>query len=243
MENPNLQDPPHDTEIPPVENPPIIPETPPVSDADLIKNPAVRALVESARKQEKDKLYKTIDSKDEQLKTLNLRIEDLEKQLSDKESVAMDEVKELKETITLMQQQQADLLKALADEKELAAKEKAEAEIQRRAAELKAYKEAKLREAGDELILELVKGDTEEEIDQSIEIAKQKYSDIVAKVAETRKEPDKRERLHNTPKITNPPGGSAQPITIEQIRKMSREDYAKNREAILEAAKNGTIQL
>lgn len=232
--------PPLDQEPPAVENPPT--PIPPTPDADLIKNPAVRSLVEAARKQEKDKLYKTIDAKDEQLKTLTIRIEDLEKQLKDKESVDMEEIKDLKEQITLMQQQQADLLKAMADQKELADKEKAEATEAARKAELKAYREAKLRETGDELILDLVKGDTEEEIDNSIELAKQKYSDIVAKVEGARKGPDKQERLNNTPRVTNPPGNSAQPMTLEAVRKMSNEDYAKNRSAILEAAKTGLIK-
>jgi chromosome segregation ATPase len=220
-------------------NPEPKPQTPPASDTDLIKNPAVRTLVEAARKQEKDKLYKTLDAKDEQIKTLTGRIEDLEKQLSDKESVDMEEVKELKEALTLMQQQQADLLKALSDQKEEAARKEAEAEEKRRVAELKAYKEAKLREAGDELVIELVKGDTEEEIDQSIEFAKQKYSEIVAKVADARKPADK---TSNTPRVTNPSSNPTQAMTVDQIRNMSREDFAKNREAILKAAKDGMIK-
>jgi chromosome segregation ATPase len=242
MENEPQVIPPVDPEIPPVEptpNPDPKPQTPPVSDTDLIKNPAVRSLVEAARKQEKDKLYKTMDAKDEQIKTLAGRIEELEKQLSEKESVNMDEVKELKETINLMQQQQADLLKALSDQKEEAEREKAEQAEARRKAELKAYREAKLREAGDELVVELVKGDTEEEIDQSIESAKQKYLEIVAKVEGARK-PES--RANNTPRVTNPSSNPTQAMTVDQIRNMSREDFAKNREAILKAAKDGMIK-
>jgi uncharacterized protein YhaN len=242
MENELPVIPPIDTETPPVENPPVPTPTPPVSDADLIKNPAVKTLIETARKQEKDKLYKTIDAKDEQIKTLTGRIEDLEKQLNDKESVNMEDMKSLQETITLLQQQQADLLKVMQEQKELSEKEKADALKAQRAAELKAYKEAQLREAGDELVVELVKGDTEEEIDQSIEFAKQKYSEILAKVAESQKGTSKQERLHNTPKVTNPPGGGGQPLTLDDIKKMTPAEFAKNRDAIMEASKNGLIK-
>lgn len=233
-----------DPEITPVEIPPTpTPTPPPVSDADLIKNPAVKSLIEAARTQEKDKLYKTINAKEEQLKLYTARIEDLEKQLNDKESVNMEDTKRFEDAISLLQQQQSDLLKAMQDQKELAEAEKAEALKSQKAAELKAYKEARLREEGDELIVDLVKGDTEEEIDNSIEFAKEKYSEIIAKVAESHKGPTKPERVNNTPRVTNPGGGGgAQPITLDAIGKMSREDYLKNREAIVDAAKNGLIK-
>jgi hypothetical protein len=42
--------------------------------------------------------------------------------------------------------------------------------------------------------------------------------------------------------VTNPSSNPTQAMTVDQIRNMSREDFAKNREAILKAAKDGMIK-
>ena len=56
----------------------------------LLKSEAVQGLLENARQQEKNKLYKTIEEKDNTIKQLNETITDLQNQLKTKEEVTME---------------------------------------------------------------------------------------------------------------------------------------------------------
>lgn len=163
---------------------PTEPKAPTVNFEDLIAN---------ARKQEKDKLYPqiqkleeekkrlteknnqhllTIGEKDSEITELKQRIKTLEetssKGASEKEQELLKEIATLKETITNL-------------ESSTVPREQIEAEIKAEY-EVKLYREQKLREVGDTIIPELVTGTTKEEIDASIEVSKQRYSQITDKV-------------------------------------------------------------
>lgn len=239
LENPTVT--PIDQQTPPVDNP-IVPSQAPTPSIDITKNPAVIAMVEAARKQEKDKLYKSIEAKDGQIKALAEEKDILENQLKDKESANMEDSKQLQELIQGLQQQQADLLAQLERQKEEAELERQLAVKEKAEAELKAYKAEAIHLAGDDLIIELVGGNSKEEIDASIEKAKAKFAEIEAKVAEKNKEVRKQEKITNTTRVTAPPSSSVQPLTMEQIKSMSRDEYEKNRPAIMEAARQGLIR-
>jgi chromosome segregation ATPase len=239
LENPTAT--PIDQQTPPVDNT-IVPSQAPTPTSDLTKDPNVIALVEAVRKQEKDKLYKSLEAKDGQLKSVTEELESIKGQLKDKESAKMEELTQLQETIKGLQQQQADLLAQMERQKEEAELERQLAAQEKAQAELKAYKAEAIRLAGDDLIVELVGGSSKEEIDASIEKAKAKYAEIEAKLADKNKEVRKQEKITNTTRVTAPPSSSVQPLTLEQIKKMSNEDYAKNRDSILEAARKGLIQ-
>lgn len=193
----------------------------------LLKIPAVEALVEKARSQEKDKLYKTIEAKDDTIKELKEQIKTLQKQLDElgnqnlsKEQVMEKQIKELTETIE-------NLKAEIQAEREKAEKEKREAEF-------KAYKERRLRELseqGIEYLPDLIGGDNEEEFEKSIEKSIQRYKEL-------QEEFEKRlgksgEKKASTPKTTNPAGSQVKALSIEDIRKMTPEEYAKHRAKIL----------
>jgi hypothetical protein len=196
----------------------------------LLKSEVVQSLLENARKQEKDKLYKTIEGKDDTIKQLNETVSDLQTQLKTKEETTMEGEKELLEQIQQMKEAQDKLIKDMENEKE-----------NTRIAKLEAYKQAKIQEANGELIADLVGGATEEEIDQSIEKAKARYTEIVTPYktkAEELEQQAQKPNKANAPKPSNPNTPPNVEFTSDDIRKMSREEYAKYREKLLGMARN-----
>lgn len=96
-----------------------------------------------------------------------------------------------------------------------------------RKGQLELYKERALKAAGDELVEAMVGGNTEEEIDESINKAKEQYMAILERAKKQVKTP---ENFSNT---TNP----TQPKTPKQlggqdIRTMSEAEFAKNRDLL-----------
>jgi hypothetical protein len=95
--------------------------------------------------------------------------------------------------------------------------------------DLALYKEKALKEAGDDLILDLVGGETEQEIDESIERAKTRYSEIAEKLSTK----TSKETTPEVPKPTSPShSGGVKKLTPEEIAAMSPEEYAKHRESL-----------
>ena len=179
----------------------------------------------NARQQEKNKLYKTIDEKDNTIKQLNDSIADLQTQLKTKEEVTMEGEKLLLEQIQAMKEAQDKLIQEMEIEKE-----------QARLAKVQAYKTSKIAEANGEIIEALVKGASEEEIDASIEVAKAEYQKIVAPLKQQVEELGKPNKS-NAPKPSNPSTPPQMEFTAEQIKAMSHEEYAKYREGLLKSLK------
>ena len=143
-------------------------------------------LIAKARQEEKDKLYPEIQSwkekhnnlllviaeRDAKIKELEGEITKFKKQIEEvkeKSSKTNDAtVSELKATIDSLNNQ-IEQLKSSHDK-----------EIAR--LNLEIFKREKLAEVGEEIIPELVTGETEEEILASIEKAKEKYQQIVSKI-------------------------------------------------------------
>ena len=146
-------------------------------------------LIANARKQEKDKLYPTIANLEKENKNLveknnkhlltigekDARIKELEGEInalkdssnkteSEKEVELRKEIQKLNDTI-------ADLKANTVSREDIENEIKAEYEV-------KLYRESKLRELGNTVIPELIIGNTKEEIDSSIEVSKQRYSEI-----------------------------------------------------------------
>lgn len=140
------------------------------------------ALIVKARQEEKDKLYPEITrlkgeledkvkrvnelllslgEKDESIKQLNLKISELEKGSKQSESDTVKglniKIEELSTTISLKDSEIANL-------------------------KIESYKKEKINEAQGLIIPELVRGTTEEEINSSIELAKQRYTEILGQV-------------------------------------------------------------
>ena len=209
-------------------------------------------LIAKARKEEKEKQYKTI----EKLKTQNnalteqhngdlLKIADLEKQLqeaNDKLTKAgsgdSEEVKTLKETIKTLTADKETLevkVKELEANKpvnrdEVVAEVRAELETEY---EVKTYKATKMAELKDDILVpELVFGNTKEEIDASIQSALDRSAEIKKNLGISDKKQDKR-----TPKShTNPSVSSVQDkeVSLERLATMdvSSPEYAELRKQL-----------
>ena len=158
-------------------------------------------LISKARKEEKDKQYKTIEKLKGQIETLTkqhnedlLKVGQLEEDLktaNSKLSTAgqgdSEEIKTLKGTISTLNKEKSDLEKKIKDiEDNTVTREELENEIR---TELEAeyttktYRAEKMAELKDEILVpELVIGNTVEEIDASIEVALEKSKSIREKL-------------------------------------------------------------
>lgn len=220
--------------VPPVAEPPKVePKGEPnviellstVDQAILLKLPAIQAILENARQQEKNKLYKTIEDKDNTIKQLNQTVSDLEAKLKTKEDATVEHEKELLATIQSLKETQDKLIKDMETEKDNARK-----------AKLESYKASKIAEAKGEIVAGLVRGDSEEEIDASIEVAKAEYQNIVAPLKQQVEELNKPNPA-NAPKPSNPSTPPTLEVTAEQLRAMSPAEYAKHRENLLKSVR------
>lgn len=141
-------------------------------------------LILKARKEEKDKMYKKLDKyKKEQemlIKQHNedlLKIGNLESLLS---SSSSDDIKGLKDTIDNLKKENEGYSSIIEDYKQqLANKENEVKEKLEKEYEIKMYLNSKLMEYKDIILVpELVSGSTKEEIDASIEKAKERSEEI-----------------------------------------------------------------
>lgn len=155
-------------------------------------------LIAKARKEEKEKQYKTIEKLKAQIDTLTkqhnddlLKIADLEKKLQDSNekltkagSGDSEEVKTLKETIKTLEKDKDELDKKVKDyeAKKPVSREEVEAEVREELEaeyEVKTYKATKMAELKDDILVpELVFGNTKEEIDASIQSALDRSAEI-----------------------------------------------------------------
>lgn len=199
----------------------------------LMQLAPVKELIEAARKQEKDKLYKSIEQKNKEAKEFADKLAVATESLKKYETDNLSFEEKMQQELQRVKEEHEKLVRSIEAEKEQAVKEAKEKA-------LAAYKAEKLRLAGDELILGLVGGNSEEEIDQSIENAKAEYQKIANKFAVDAKEQKVRDTM-STFTATAPSSSSLQPLTREDINRMSPEEYAKNRPRILEAMRLGII--
>ena len=209
-------------------------------------------LIAKARKEEKEKQYKTIEKLKTQINTLTeqhnsdlLKVADLEKQLkeaNDKLTTAgsgdSEEVKTLKNTIKGLEKEKEDLDKKVKDfeSKKPVNREEVEAEVRAQLEteyEVKTYKATKMAELKDDILVpELVFGNTKEEIDASIQSALDRSSEIKKNLGISDKKQDKR-----TPKSpSNPTVSSVQDteISLEKLATMDvrSPEYAQLRKQL-----------
>ena len=208
-------------------------------------------LIEKARKEEKEKQYKTIEKLKTQINTMTeqhnndlLKVADLEKQLkeaNDKLTKAgsgdSEEVKTLKDTIKTLEKEKEDLnnkVKEYEDNKP-ASREEVEAEVREKLEaeyEVKTYKATKMAELKDDILVpELVFGNTKEEIDSSIQSALERSAEIKKNLGISEK-PRKR-----TPKSPlNPSVSTVQDkeISLERLATMDvrSPEYAELRKQL-----------
>ena len=196
----------------------------------------VEDLMAKARKEEKDKLYPRIEQLEKALDSMTksnnenlIKVATLEKDLNDKESDSLTklrkEVKDLKEKLKVV-------------EESTVSEESIRAEIEKEY-EVKFYKSEKLNELKDAILptfTDLIDGKTVEEIDTNIEVAKTKTLETkkLLGLVDEEGNPIIKDATNNTskPKNMNPADTSfTENFNEENVRSMSREDYAKWRES------------
>ena len=210
-------------------------------------------LIAKARKEEKEKQYKTIEKLKGQIATLTeqhnndlLVKADLEKQLkeaNDKLTTAgsgdSEEVKTLKETIKTLEKDKADLDKKVKDyeAKKPVSREEVEAEVRAELEaeyEVKTYKATKMAELKDDILVpELVMGTTKEEIDASIQSALDRSAEIKKNLGIST---DKKQTKRTPKSPANPNVSSVQDneVSLERLATMDvrSKEYAELRKQL-----------
>lgn len=210
-------------------------------------------LIAKARKEEKEKQYKTIEKLKGQIDTLTkqhnddlLVKADLEKKLeeaNDKLTKAgsgdSEEVKTLKETIKALEKEKEDLDKKVKEFETHTPVNREEVEAEVRAQleaeyEVKTYKATKMAELKDDILVpELVFGNTKEEIDASIQSALDRSAEIKKSLG-INADPQKQKRTPKAP--TNPSVSSVQDknISMEYFASLDvrSPEYAKARQQL-----------
>ena len=210
-------------------------------------------LIAKARKEEKEKQYKTIEKLKGQIATLTeqhnndlLVKADLEKQLkeaNDKLTTAgsgdSEEVKTLKETVKTLEKDKADLDKKVKDYEanKPVSREEVEAEVRAELEaeyEVKTYKATKMAELKDDILVpELVMGTTKEEIDASIQSALDRSAEIKKNLGIST---DKKQTKRTPKSPANPSVSSVQDseVSLERLATMDvrSKEYAELRKQL-----------
>lgn len=209
-------------------------------------------LIAKARREEKEKQYGTIQKLKGQINTLTeqhnndlLKVADLEKKLEEANTKLTkvgegdsEEIKTLKNTISILEQEKKDLETENSKFKETPPVSKEEVEKEVRAEleaeyEVKTYKATKLAELKDEILVpELVMGDTVEEIDKSIESALERSAEIKKNLGIT--EGKKNKRTPKSPSNPSVSGVQDNEVSLERLATMDvgSEEYAKLRKQL-----------
>ena len=217
--------------------------------------------VEKIRQQEKDKLYKRLEDSDGRVKTLEDQLSTLSNEseetkaeaarLAKAESDALrrreDEELSAKELLTTRETEFDEKLKVVETEwegrlakiEEERASQEAMLEKERRYRELETYLGRRMVEEEEYIIPELrdlASGTTEDEIDNSIAILKDRSSAILESIQQSTQPSG----LRGSP-VTAPPVGpmetqtEQQTLSAEDIRNMPMEQYMQMRDRLLKA--------
>ena len=154
------------------------PSTPPAQP-----NIDFESLIAKARKEEKEKLYPEITKLKEEVEKKVTRINELLLAIGEKDEIISQKDKEIKELKTNSKKSDSQEVKELNIKITELENKLAEKDEEISAIKLTSYKDKKIAEAGGELIPELVTGNSEEEIDLAIEKAKERYKEIISKIA------------------------------------------------------------
>ena len=222
--------------------------------------------VEGIRKQEKDKMYKRIEEADSRVKSM----EDQMGQIAAEREAARKEADERKSKESeLLRQREVDELSAKEliakreDEFNLKLKEidgdyqrrfaeieaqrqsqEAIIEKERRLQELNSYRQRRLGEEQENIIpqlVDLVAGGTEDEIETSISVLRDRSNAIIESIQQATAQ--QQGRLRGAP-VTAPPVGPMetqteyQQLNADDIRNMTMDQYAKMRDRLLNARPN-----
>jgi Tfp pilus assembly protein PilX len=219
--------------------------------------------VENIRKQEKDKMYKRLEEADTRVKSMEeqmaiiaaereaARQEAEERAKQEQEILKQREHNELSAKELLLKKEDEWTQRFENVEKDYKARidaietqraaQEALLEKERRIQELTAYRNSRVQDAADSIIPELqdlVFGNTEEEIENSIAVLTERSNAIIESIQQATAQ--QQGRLRGAP-VTAPPVGPMetqteyQTLTAEDIRNMPMDQYMKMRDRLLNA--------
>ena len=219
--------------------------------------------VENIRKQEKDKMYKRLEEADTRVKSMEeqmaiiaaereaARKEAEERAKQEQELITQREVNELSAKELLLKKEDEWTQRFIDVEKDYKARidaietqrqaQEALLEKERRIQEITAYRNSRVQDAADSIIPELqdlVFGNTEEEIENSIAMLTERSNAIIESIQQATAQ--QQGRLRGAP-VTAPPVGPMetqteyQTLTAEDIRNMPMDQYMKMRDRLLNA--------
>lgn len=240
----------------PVTPPAEPPATPPQSGDNVFTMDDVHAAVEKARAQEKDKLYGRLDEMQQKLQSYETAQEAAERERQEEQQRLEAERKRLeeeelsaKELLTKKEDEWEQRFNTAQNEweerfksqqQEMEAKE-AVIERERQFQELKSYTDRRLAEETENImpeLMDMVTGNSTEEIEASISRAIEKTSAIVGNIQQAQ---GTTQRPRGVPATGAPSTGPSENMTEQQtltaadIANMSIEEYAQVRDRLLAA--------
>lgn len=201
------------------------------------------------RSQEKEKLYPQIDKLKDELESLKREREEEAKskaELAAQEDAARKAAAEDDLDVrTLLKTKEQEWQEQL--ERERQERERAFALLEREKAfaDLQSYRTQRLDQERENIIpelIDLITGNTQEEVESSIEGLKERSSRILESAQSAMQ--NARKEMTGT-RVTTPPAGPLEtnseqrPLTADEIQSMSMNDYAKYRERLLSASARG----
>lgn len=202
---------------------------------------------EKARKEEKDKLYSEIKTLKEKTSDLEAAKAKAEKMISEASAelitASANDANKDKEKDVQMKEELVVLTQGL--EKKIS-----NLENELKTERLARYKAEKIAQEGTDLIIEMVQGNSEEEIDNSITLAKEAFAKYAKPKEEKKEIQDKppvdeekvedkeKEKKSLPPKSKETPEGGKDVLSAEQINKMSIDEYRKYRDQIKKQVKH-----
>lgn len=200
--------------------------------------------IEKARSQEKDKLYNRIASMEDEVTRFRAEREERERQEAERQAIIEEETRRMREeemsVRELLQAKEQEWNDRFAEVERERSEERALFEKERQFQALMNYRQSRLESEADEImpeLLDLISGNSEEEIEQSIALAKDKTARILQSVQQaTASVPAPRGAS-----VTAPPVGpmendsSYKTMTSDDIRDMDMNTYAQNRAKIMAA--------
>ena len=222
--------------------------------------------VEGIRKQEKDKMYKRLEEADTRVKSLEEQLgiiakerEEAKKEVEDRaqkesELIRQREMEEMsaKELLQMredefnskLSQIEQDYQSRFAEIERQREQQEALLEKERKLTELNSYRARRMNDEMENIIpelIDLVAGNSEEEIENSIAVLRERSNAIIESIQQATAA--SQGRLRGAP-VTAPPVGPMetqteyQTLTAEDIRNMPMEQYAKMRDRLMSARPN-----
>lgn len=199
--------------------------------------------LKKVREQEKSKLYPQIESLKEELSSLKKaemeRAAEEERRRAELEAEAKRKAEEEMDVRELLKQKESDWQAQLEREREEREKAFALLERERTFSELNEYRARRLEDERDNIIpelIDLITGNSREEIEESIAGLKSRSARIIES-AQSAMQNARREMTGS--RVTSPPSGpldnnsDQSQVTAEQIAAMSVTEYAKYRNKLL----------